>query len=335
VTTGLLDTLPDEERRRLRRRAQPEWVEPMAATLTDERFSDPGWLYERKLDGVRVLAFRKGARVSLYSRTHKPQDRAYPEVAEALAAQGADDLVVDGEVVAFEGRQTSFARLQGRLGLRDPERARRTGIAVFLYLFDLVHLDGHDLSRLPLRTRKSLLRRAMDFRDPLRFLTHRVRRGEDYYREACSKGWEGLIAKRGSSGYQHRRSRDWLKFKCVAEQEFVIGGWTDPQGSRAGLGALLIGYHEDGALRYAGKVGTGFNQSTLRDLRGRLDRLERDDTPFDRGAALPRQAHWVEPRLVAQIGFAEWTGDRRLRHPRYLGLREDKRPRDVVRERPA
>jgi len=335
VTTGLLDTIPVEERRLLRRRVQPVWVEPMAATLTDERFSDPGWIFERKLDGVRVLAFRKGPRVRLYSRTRKPQDRAYPEIVDALAAQDADDLVVDGEVVAFEGKQTSFARLQGRLGLHDPDRARRTGIAVFLYLFDLVHLDGHDLSKVPLRARKSLLRRAVDFSDPLRFLTHRVRRGEDYYREACSKGWEGLIAKRGSATYQHRRSRDWLKFKCVAEQEFVIGGWTDPQGSRAGLGALLIGYHEDGALRYAGKVGTGFNQKTLRDLRDRLDALERDDAPFDLGAGLPRQAHWVEPRLVAQIGFTEWTGDGRLRHPRYLGLREDKPPRDVVRERPA
>ena len=271
----------------------------------------------------------------MYSRTRKPQDLAYPEIAEALRTQDAGDLIVDGEVVAFEGRQTSFARLQGRLGLRDPARARRTGIAVYMYLFDLVHLEGHDVTRLPLRTRKSLLRRAVEFRDPLRFLTHRVRRGEDYYREACSKGWEGLIAKRASATYQNRRSKDWLKFKCVAEQEFVIGGWTDPQGSRAGLGALLIGYHEDGELRYAGKVGTGFNERTLRDLREKLDGLVRDDPPFDRGAALPREAHWVEPKLVAQIGFTEWTGDGRLRHPRYLGLREDKRPRDVVRERPA
>jgi DNA ligase D-like protein (predicted ligase) len=330
----LLDTLPREERRLVRRARQPEWVEPMAATLTEERFSHPDWIFERKLDGVRVLAFRKGRTVRLYSRTRKAQDGAYPEIAEALQTQDAD-VVVDGEVVAFEGRQTSFARLQGRLGLRDPDRARRTGIAVFLYLFDLLHLDGHDVSRLSLRARKSLLRRAVSFRDPLRFLTHRVTRGEAYYREACSKGWEGLIAKRASASYQHRRSRDWLKFKCVAEQEFVIGGWTDPQGSRAGLGALLIGYHEDGALRYAGKVGTGFNERTLRDLRERLDRLEREDPPFDRSPTLPRRAHWVEPRLVAQVGFTEWTHDGRLRHPRYLGLREDKRPRDVVRERPS
>jgi bifunctional non-homologous end joining protein LigD len=335
LTTGLLESLDQDERRLLRRRAQPEWVEPMAATLTEERFSDPDWVYERKLDGVRFLAFRRGSRVRLFSRTRKPQDRAYPEIVEALEAQDADDMIVDGEVVAFEGRQTSFARLQGRLGIHDPARARRTGIAVKLYLFDLIHLDGHDLSKLPLRTRKSLLRRAVDFHDPLRFLTHRVRRGEDYYREACSKGWEGLIAKRGSATYQNRRSKDWLKFKCVAEQEFVVGGWTDPQGSRAGLGALLIGYNEDGKLRYAGKVGTGFNENTLRDLRRRLDRLEIDEAPFGTGAVLPRQAHWVKPELVAQIGFSEWTGDGRLRHPRYLGLREDKRPRDVVRERPA
>jgi bifunctional non-homologous end joining protein LigD len=331
---SLLDTLPEGERRLVRRARQPQWVEPMAATLTDERFSDPDWIYERKLDGVRVLGFKGGGRVRLYSRTRHEQNGAYPEIVEALEAQDPD-MVVDGEVVAFEGRQTSFARLQGRLGLRDPDRARRTGIAVFLYLFDLLYLEGHDVSRLPLRTRKSLLRRAIGFRGPLRFLTHRATRGEAYYAEACSKGWEGLIAKRASAPYQHRRSPDWLKFKCVAEQEFVIGGWTDPQGSRAGLGALLIGYHEDGALRYAGKVGTGFNERTLRDLRERLDGLARPESPFDRGAALPRTAHWVEPKLVAQVGFTEWTHDGRLRHPRYLGLREDKRPRDVIRERPA
>jgi DNA ligase D-like protein (predicted ligase) len=308
----------------------------MLATLTDRRFSEPDWIFERKLDGVRALAFRKGDRVRLLSRNRKDLYRTYPEVVEALAGQPALDVVVDGEVVAFEGRQTSFARLQGRMQLRDPDRARISGIAIFYYAFDLLHLEGHDLTRLPLRRRKSLLRQGLRFADPLRFLTHRAEHGERYHREACDRGWEGLIAKRASGPYAGGRSTDWLKFKCVADQELVIGGFTDPKGSRAGFGALLVGHYEDGKLAYAGKVGTGYNEGVLRDLREEMDRLAREDPPFElRTGNLPRRdVHWVEPRLVGQIGFTEWTGDGRLRHPRFQGLRRDKNATDVVRERP-
>jgi DNA ligase D-like protein (predicted ligase) len=308
----------------------------MLATLTDRRFSHPDWIFERKLDGVRALAFRKGDRVRLLSRNRKDLSRTYPEVVEALAGQPALDVVVDGEVVAFEGRQTSFARLQGRMQLRDPDRARSSGIAIFYYAFDLLHLEGHDLTRLPLRRRKSLLRQGLRFADPLRFLTHRAEHGERYHREACDRGWEGLIAKRASAPYTSGRSTDWLKFKCVADQELVIGGFTDPKGSRAGFGALLVGHYEDGKLAYAGKVGTGYNEGVLRDLREEMDRLAREDPPFElRTGNLPRRdVHWVEPRLVGQIGFTEWTGDGRLRHPRFQGLRRDKNATDVVRERP-
>jgi DNA ligase D-like protein (predicted ligase) len=253
----------------------------------------------------------------------------YPEIIEALAAQPTDDFVVDGEVVAFHGRQTSFSRLQRRgLGVRTP---------VFYYCFDLLHLDGHDLTRLPVRRRKALLRRAVRFHDPIRFLPHRLEHGERYHREACQKGWEGVIAKRGSAPYGHGRSGDWLKLKCVSDQELVIGGFTEPKGSRTGFGALLVGHFEDGELAYAGKVGTGYNADLLQDLRRELDRLERPEPPFTRRTGiLPKvDVHWVEPVLVAQIGFAEWTGDGRLRHPRFMGLRRDKDARDVVRERPA
>jgi bifunctional non-homologous end joining protein LigD len=332
--TSLLDTLRPEERRLLRRRRQPAWIPPMLATLTEDYFSDPDWLFERKLDGIRLLAYRSGSRVRLLSRNRLERTGSYPEVAEALAGQDASDFVVDGEVVAFEGRQTSFGRLQGRTGIQDPRRARRSRIAIKLYLFDILHLDGHEVTRLPLRARKRLLRRLLTYGDPIRFMTHRVERGQAYHREACGKGWEGVIAKRASAPYVGRRSADWLKFKCVADQELVIGGWTDPRGSRTGLGALLVGHFEDGMLRYAGKVGTGYNAATLADLRRRLDPLEREDPPFDRGELPRKDVHWVEPRLVAQVGFTEWTGDGRLRHPRFRGLRQDKRPRDVVRERP-
>jgi len=328
VSTGLLDSLPGEERALLRRQRHPEWVQPMLATLTDRRFSDPDWLFERKVDGVRGLAFRRGSKVRLLSRNRLEMGR-YPEIIEALAAQPTDDFVVDGEVVAFHGRQTSFSRLQRRgLGVRTP---------VFYYCFDLLHLDGHDLTRLPVRRRKALLRRAVRFSDPIRFLPHRLEHGERYHREACAKGWEGVIAKRGSAPYAHGRSGDWLKLKCVADQELVIGGFTEPKGSRTGFGALLVGHFEDGELAYAGKVGTGYNAGLLRDLRRELDRLERPERPFTRQTGLlPKvDVHWVEPALVAQIGFAEWTRDGRLRHPRFMGLRRDKDARDVVRERPA
>jgi bifunctional non-homologous end joining protein LigD len=306
----------------------------MLATLTKDHFSDPDWLFERKLDGVRLLSFRNDRTVRILSRNKLEENGAYPELVDALLEQGPRDFVVDGEVVAFEGRQTSFARLQGRMQIRDPSRARASRIAVKYYLFDLLHLDGHDVTRLPLRTRKSLLRNLFRHRDPLRFLTHRVERGEAYLEEACGKGWEGLIAKRASAPYVHGRSREWLKFKCVADQELVIGGFTEPQGSRKGLGALLVGHYEDGALVYAGKVGTGYNDTILADLRARLDRLERDDPPFERGVLPRKGVHWVNPRLVAQVGFTEWTSGGRLRHPRFLGLRRDKEPHDVVRERP-
>ena len=322
----LLDLVPEDERPLLRKRRQPEWIAPMLATLTERRFSDPDWVFEHKVDGVRGLAFRRPSSVRLLSRNKLPLN--FPTIVEALADQPATDFVVDGEVVAFHRRQTSFSRLQGRgLGTRTP---------VYYYVFDLLHLDGYDLTRLPLRRRKALLRRALSFHGPIRFLPHRAEHGERYHAEACAKGWEGVIGKRASSPYTSGRSGDWLKLKCVADQELVIGGFTDPRGSRTGFGALLVGHFEDGELVYAGKVGTGYNQALLDDLTKELDRLRRDDPPFTRNTDnLPRKdVHWVEPKLVAQVGFAEWTRDGRLRHPRFLGLRRDKDAREVVRERP-
>jgi DNA ligase D-like protein (predicted ligase) len=308
----------------------------MLAVLTDKRFSDPDWIFERKLDGMRCLAFGDGDDLRLLSRTRHALNATFPEVAEALLAQEPKQFVVDGEIVAFERNQTSFARLQRRLGIQDPERARRTGVAVFYYLFDILHLEGHKVSVLPVRERKAILRNAFSFEDPLRFTAHRDTDGERFYAQACHDGWEGLIAKRAAAPYQHKRSRDWLKFKCVAGQEFVIGGYTDPGGKRIGFGALLVGYYDDGGrLRYAGKVGTGYNDLVLRDLGARLAKLEQPEPPFSDGDDLPARAHWVAPELVAQVGFTELTRDLRLRHPRYLGLREDKKPHDVVLERPS
>jgi DNA ligase D-like protein (predicted ligase) len=308
------------------------FIAPMLATLTQDRFTDPGWIFERKLDGVRAVAVRAGSDTSLWSRNEKRMDGTYPEIVEALAARAPADTVLDGEVVAFDGAQTSFARLQGRIGLHDPDAARATGIPVFLYLFDVLVLEGRDVTALPLRDRKRLLRDAVDFGGALRMSTHRNTEGEAYLREACRRGWEGLVAKRADAPYRPgHRSPDWLKLKCVHEQELVVGGWTDPQRSRTGFGALLVGYYRDGDLVYAGKVGTGFDHRMLADLSARFRDLAADRSPFA-DPVREKGAHWLRPELVAQIGFSEWTRDGKLRHPRYLGLREDKAPQDVVRE---
>ncbi|HXJ63736.1 MAG TPA: non-homologous end-joining DNA ligase [Actinomycetota bacterium] len=307
----------------------------MLATLTERRFSDPDWIYERKLDGVRCLGFVHGRKVQLLTRNKLSANSSYPEVADALAEQELD-MVVDGEVVAFRGRESSFELLQRRMHVQDPAKSWRSKVHVVLVAFDILHAGGFDCRDLPLRERKSLLRKLLRTGEALRISTHRNRDGEAFYDEACRRGWEGLIAKRADATYQGRRSNDWLKFKCVNEQELVIAGWTEPKGSRTSFGALLLGYHDAGEYRYGGKVGTGFDRATLGDLLARMQPLERDTPPFAKTKGLPRLGvHWIEPELVAQVGFAEWTADGQLRHPRFLGLREDKSPADVVRERPA
>jgi DNA ligase D-like protein (predicted ligase) len=305
----------------------------MLATLTDRRFSDESWIFERKLDGIRAICARDGGRPQLWSRNRKPLDAAFPEIVDALARHGGSRFVADGEIVAFDGYKSSFTKLAPRIHLTDASRARESGIEVFYYLYDLLHFDGTEAARLPLRMRKQLLRDAFDYEDPLRFSAHRDTEGEKYFEYACSRGWEGLIAKRADSPYHHGRSSDWLKFKCVSGQEFVIGGYTDPQGAREGLGALLLGYYDGTGLRYAGKVGTGFDQRTLRKLRSALGDLEVAESPFTESLPGPG-IHWTRPALVAQVGFSEWTADGRLRHSRFAGLRDDKNPAEVRREQP-
>jgi bifunctional non-homologous end joining protein LigD len=315
---------------------QPDWLDPELATLTRDRFSDPAWIFERKLDGERCLAFRSGGPVRLMTRNQKDDTTTYPELTQALAAQQAGDFIIDGEIIAFDGSQTSFARLQQRLGVHHPGPDLLAQVPVIYYIFDVLWTDGRDVRPVPLRERKQVLRDLLTFEDPLRFTEHIDTDGEDYFRQACASGWEGLIAKRADAPYRPGRTRDWLKFKCESGQEFVIGGYTDPAGTRTGFGALLLGYYDaDHQLVYAGKVGTGFNQRTLDSLHATLAGLERDKPPFDHGSKLPRSGvHWVQPRLVAEVGFSEWTTGGELRHPRFQGLRDDKDPADLVREIP-
>jgi bifunctional non-homologous end joining protein LigD len=285
----------------------PEWLEPMAATLTQERFTGPEWIFERKFDGIRLLVFKQGDDVRLFSRNRLPKD--YPAIAQAIAALPATDAILDGEVTGVWGRPGEVA----------------------YHVFDVLWLDGRDVRSRGLEERQALLR-ELPFRPPLRHVV-----SVDAPRPwelAAREGWEGIVAKRRGSPYEHRRSRHWLKMKCEAKQELVVGGFTDPQGRRAGLGALLVGYFEPDGLVFAGRVGTGFDTRLLLELRERLDRLEVAEPPFTRAVGLPRvRGHWVRPEIVVEVAFIEWTVHGKLRHSRLLGVDTGKSAREVVREK--
>jgi bifunctional non-homologous end joining protein LigD len=329
-----LEQLSESARDHLEEKHQPEWISPMLAQLTRDYFSDPDWIYERKLDGERCLVYRDGGRIRLLSRNQQNLNNPYPELVEALKNQEPDSFIADGEIVAFEGAITSFSRLQQRMHIQDPQEARESGVAVYYYLFDLLYLQGFDLTQVKLRDRKQVLKAAFTYTDPLRYMNHRNEQGESYLEDACRKGWEGIIAKDARSSYLSSRSKKWLKFKCGKQQEFIIGGYTEPEGERIGFGALLLGYYDKGQLKYSGKVGTGFNDQALRALKKRLSSLEQEDPPFNEPNLPGREVHWVQPRLIAQVEFEEWTRTGKLRHPCYQGLRRDKDPKEVVREAP-
>lgn len=329
------EALSARARGRLRYRAQPGWIPPMLATLSDRAPAGGGWIYEPKLDGVRILAYVTGGSVRLFSRNRKQVEGGYPELVEQLSLAVRGEAVLDGEITAPDPATglSSFARLQQRMHLRDVQRAARTGVSVELYLFDCLFYEGIDLTGLPLLDRKKVLRDVVWYDGAIRFTPYRTTGSAAMYRDACAKGAEGILAKRAESRYVSGRSADWLKIKCVQQQEFVIGGYTEPQGTREHLGALLVGYHDgDGKLRYAGKVGTGFDRDALEMLYRKLVPLHRRTSPFAPGPVPGGAVQWVTPKLVAQIGFGEWTGAGLLRHPRFLGLRDDKAARDVRRE---
>lgn len=316
--------VPKEHRRLVRKSPQPDWIDPMLATLTESYFSDPDWIFEPKLDGVRCLAFKKGKKVSLLSRNRLSLNERYPEVADAVAHLSVADAIFDGEVAVVSDGVSRFQSLQRHL--------LDGGGKLAYFVFDAPHLGGYRITELPMLARKELLGRVVAPSETIELVSHRVGSGEAFLEEACEKGWEGLIAKRADAPYVMGRSKAWLKFKCSKEQEFVVGGYTDPQGARVGFGALLVGYHDGGGLRYAGKVGTGYDTPLLLALTEQLEPLEREVSPFAGKPPVRKGVHWIEPKIVVQVGFSEWTRDGRLRHPRFLGVREDKDPKEVVRE---
>jgi bifunctional non-homologous end joining protein LigD len=333
LARNCLDGLPVSAQARLRKGTQPKWFPPMLATLTHQPFSRDGWPFEPKLDGERCLVFRQGDDIRLFSRNHKPLNLKYPELTQAFRNQNTACFIIDGEIVTFERGVASFAKLQPRMQVDRPSTELRCRVPVWFYAFDLLYFAMYDARQVPLRYRRALLRKALNFNDPLRLTECRETEGEAYYRKACSKRWEGVVAKNGDSVYVSQRSRNWLKLKCVNEQEFVIGGYTEPKGRRLGLGALLVGYYDTGKLIYAGKVGTGYNSAALLHLSEQLSTLETSACPFV-GDGMPHHGvHWVKPKLIAEIGFTEWTQGGKLRHPRFLGLRTDKKPHEVVREK--
>ena len=284
----------------------PDWLEPMAATLTQDRFTGPEWWFERKIDGIRLLAYKQGPEVRLYSRNRLPQH--LPALSAAVAALPADELILDGET-AWDGSGT-------------------------YHLFDILWLNGRNVTALPLEERRALLC-SLPVRPPMRVVE--VIDDAAPWERARREGWEGVIAKRRGTPYEHRRSRHWLKMKCEASQEFVVGGFTDPQGARVGLGALLVGYYDGQDLVFAGKVGTGLGDTAGLAAPPRAPRShDRDRDRRSRAAAGCRRlrVHWVRPEIVVQVAFLEWTVHGKLRHGRLLGIRADKGAREVVRETP-
>ena len=289
----------------------PDWLEPMAATLTPERFSGGDWVFERKFDGIRLLAYKRGTEVHLYSRNHL--EHQAPALADALARLPVEEIILDGEVTWDRPSPHGSGEASG------------SGY----HVFDILWLNGHSVTPLPLEDRRALLK-ELPFSAPMR----RVELIDDPepWELARREGWEGVIAKRRGSPYEHRRSKLWLKMKCELAQELVVGGFTDPQGARVGLGALLVGFYEGADFVFAGKIGTGFDTRLLLELRGRLDAIEIPKSPFTRAAGLPRlRAHWVRPEIVVQAAFIEWTGNDKLRHPRLLGVHFDRNAADIVR----
>ena len=296
----------------------PFRVRPMLATLVDEPFRDPNWAYEEKYDGIRILAYKEGSRVTLLSRNDKDRTHSFSAVAESIRALEPRTLLLDGEIIALDQKKISrFQSLQRGLG--DIKYA----------VFDCLYVSGRDLRHEPLALRRKQLEQVISGRDGLILSRRLAADGLDAFRVAKQSGYEGLVAKCLTSTYVEGRSREWFKVKVHREDEFIIVGYTEPSGSRKYFGALLLGAYDKGKLKYVGKVGTGFTGKDLASLYSIFQSLKRKEPPLE---SLPRlrDVAFLSPKLVAQISYTEWTKDEKLRHPVFLGLRDDKDARDVA-----
>lgn len=319
-----------------RKVTQPTKFAPQLATLAAEAPAGDDWLHELKFDGYRLLAHVKNGRVRLITRRGKDWTHRFEPLAAAIAELPVKQAILDGEVVSLKNEgESSFQQLQNVL------KSGKTGALVY-YVFDMPHCEGYSLMKVPLAERKEALaslllsdRRGND--GVVRYSDHIVGNGATVLEQACQRVREGIVSKRADSPYESSRSRSWLKVKCIKRQEFVIGGYTKPSGARVGFGALTLGYYEDGKLNYCGRVGTGFTSQSLRQLTRQIRELRTDKSPFDNSmsTAERRGVTWVQPELVAEVEFTEWTSDGRLRHPSFMGLREDKTARQVKREEAA
>lgn len=321
---------------RARRDPVPKITMPQLATLVDEPFDDPQWLFEIKWDGYRAICtVREDGTIELVSRNGLDLLKKFPEMSKLANAWNTLPIVVDGEIVSLDSQgRSSFGRLQESLMSRRSPAGKAKGTSLTFAAFDLLYADGKDLRKTPLEERKALLERAIAGSDLALYSKHVVGKGCALFAQAQKRHLEGIIGKRRDSPYLERRTRDWVKIKAQLMQECVIGGFTEPRGSRTGFGALLLGLYDGKALQYVGHVGTGFNTQLLRSLTADLKKIERKTSPFAGPVDSNAKAHWVDPKMVAQIRFTEWTRDGYLRQPAFLGLRLDKKPKECVRERP-
>ena len=327
---SFIKSLSQEEKNLLEKSSFPEWYNPMLASLTTERFSDPEWIYECKFDGERALTYYNQGELSIFSRNKHYLNKTYPDLVESFHGLSQDNFIIDGEIVAFQKDITSFSALQQRMGVREISMENALKAPVYYYIFDILFLNGFDLRSISLKSRKKILKEQISYKDPIRFTDWIEKDGKALFKNACKKGWEGIIAKNFQSSYQNRRSRDWLKFKCHKSQELIIIGYTKPKGQRYGFGALLVGYYKNKKLMYAGKVGTGFKEKTLVSLKKKMDQHVSVTSPSDEH--VNGHITWLHPVLVGEFDFTEWTTGGKLRHPRFKGLRDDKNPDKVVRE---
>lgn len=329
---SIFDILSVNSKQKLIKEPQPAFIEPMLATLVQEYFSNENWLYEQKWDGYRILAYRNKENIKLLTRNLIDYTDSFPEVANSLKNQKCDNFILDGEVIAIKDYKHAFEFLQRKRLIKD-------SVKVVYCLFDIIYLNGYSLMNLELIDRKKLLEKAITIDktiESLKITDYIIKYGLEYYTKACNMGWEGILAKKISSTYVTRRSADWLKFKCSNQQEFIVIGYTKPTGLRMGFGSLLLGYYENGKLCYAGNVGTGFSEYLLLNLFNILEQLEQKASPLDEDTKEIRKnlkdIHWVQPKIVVEVRFTEWTKDGKLRHPSFLRIRIDKDPKSVVRE---